>query len=106
MILSSATALGCEDLDLLIVENIGNLVCPAEFDIGEDARAVVLSVTEGDAPCLGDLDGDGQVNTVDILLLLSEFGCLAGCAYDLTGDGLVNVPDLLVMLGSYGFPCP
>ena len=35
-------------LDLLIVENIGNLVCPAEFDIGEDKRVVVLSVTEGE----------------------------------------------------------
>jgi len=35
-------------LDLLIVENVGNLVCPAEFDIGEDERMVVLSVTEGD----------------------------------------------------------
>lgn len=35
-------------LDLLIVENVGNLVCPAEFDIGEDARVVVLSVTEGE----------------------------------------------------------
>ena len=34
--------------DLLIVENIGNLVCPAEFDIGEDKRVVVLSVTEGE----------------------------------------------------------
>jgi hydrogenase nickel incorporation protein HypB len=34
--------------DLLVVENVGNLVCPAEFDIGESARAVVLSVTEGE----------------------------------------------------------
>lgn len=48
LILSSARQLGCEDLDLLIVENIGNLVCPAEFDIGEDAKAVMLSVTEGE----------------------------------------------------------
>jgi hydrogenase nickel incorporation protein HypB len=48
MIMDSARSMGCEDLDLLIVENIGNLVCPAEFDIGEDARAVVLSVTEGE----------------------------------------------------------
>jgi len=48
LILTSARSLGCDDLDLLIVENIGNLVCPAEFDIGEDARAVVLSVTEGE----------------------------------------------------------
>ncbi len=37
-----------EGIDLLIVENIGNLVCPAEFDIGEDVRVVVLSVTEGE----------------------------------------------------------
>ena len=35
-------------IQLLIVENVGNLVCPAEFDIGEDARVVVLSVTEGE----------------------------------------------------------
>jgi hydrogenase nickel incorporation protein HypB len=35
------------ELDLLIVENVGNLVCPAEFDLGEDARAAVLSVAEG-----------------------------------------------------------
>jgi hydrogenase nickel incorporation protein HypB len=37
-----------DGIDLLIVENVGNLVCPAEFDIGEDARVVVLSVTEGE----------------------------------------------------------
>jgi hydrogenase nickel incorporation protein HypB len=37
-----------DGLDLLIVENVGNLVCPAEFDIGEDRRVVVLSVTEGE----------------------------------------------------------
>lgn len=36
------------DIQLLIVENVGNLVCPAEFDIGEDARVVILSVTEGE----------------------------------------------------------
>ena len=44
----AAANLDLEGLDLLIVENIGNLVCPAEFDIGEDLRAVVLSVTEGE----------------------------------------------------------
>lgn len=36
------------DLDLLIVENIGNLVCPAEFDIGEHLKIALLSVPEGD----------------------------------------------------------
>jgi hydrogenase nickel incorporation protein HypB len=34
-------------LDLLIIENVGNLVCPAEFNVGEDIKVMVLSVTEG-----------------------------------------------------------
>lgn len=37
-----------DDLDVLFVENIGNLVCPAEFNIGEDLRVAILSVPEGD----------------------------------------------------------
>jgi len=44
----AADGFDLENLDLLIVENIGNLVCPAEFDIGENGRTVVLSVTEGE----------------------------------------------------------
>ncbi len=44
----AAADLALNDIDLLIVENVGNLVCPAEFDIGENARVVVLSVTEGE----------------------------------------------------------
>jgi len=34
--------------DVLVIENVGNLVCPANFDLGEDLKVVVLSVTEGD----------------------------------------------------------
>ncbi|GAB6904205.1 Hydrogenase nickel incorporation protein HypB [Desulfosarcina cetonica] len=44
----AVAGLDLDGIDLLIVENIGNLVCPAEFDIGEDKRVVVLSVTEGE----------------------------------------------------------
>lgn len=36
------------EIDLLIIENVGNLVCPAEFKVGEDAKVMLLSVTEGD----------------------------------------------------------
>ncbi len=46
-----APVLGQADLsplDLLVVENVGNLVCPAEFDVGEDHKLVLFSVTEGD----------------------------------------------------------
>ena len=41
-------SLGVEDLDFVILENIGNLVCPAEFDTGANANMVLLSVPEGD----------------------------------------------------------
>ena len=37
-----------EDLDFLFIENVGNLVCPASYDLGEDLRVVLLSVTEGE----------------------------------------------------------
>ncbi|MCU0848906.1 MAG: hydrogenase nickel incorporation protein HypB [Spirochaetes bacterium] len=37
-----------DNTDLIIIENIGNLVCPAEFELGDDERMVVLSVTEGE----------------------------------------------------------
>ena len=48
MIQKACASLDLAAIDLLIVENVGNLVCPAEFDIGENFKAVVLSVTEGD----------------------------------------------------------
>ena len=41
-------ALGREDLDLIVLENVGNLVCPAEFDTGSTKNAMILSVPEGD----------------------------------------------------------
>ena len=48
MVRSAIPSLPLEEIDLLIVENVGNLVCPAEFRVGEDARAMVCSVTEGE----------------------------------------------------------
>src|SRR6266542_2419503 len=46
MVRSALGSLPLEDIDLLVVENVGNLVCPAEFRIGEDHRVMVSSVTE------------------------------------------------------------
>ena len=40
--------MGVDDLDLVFLENIGNLVCPAEFDVGADKRVMLLSAPEGD----------------------------------------------------------
>ena len=48
MVRSALPALPLADIDLLVIENVGNLVCPAEFRVGEDARVMVCSVTEGE----------------------------------------------------------
>ena len=48
MVRSALPHLPLADLDLVVIENVGNLVCPAEFDVGEHARAMVFSVTEGE----------------------------------------------------------
>ncbi|MBW2604246.1 MAG: hydrogenase nickel incorporation protein HypB [Deltaproteobacteria bacterium] len=48
VIKTAAGNFNLDEIDLLIVENLGNLVCPAEFDMGENLRIVVLSVTEGE----------------------------------------------------------
>ena len=47
MIRSSLNDLDLESLDLLVIENVGNLVCPAEFNVGEDCKVMLLSVTKG-----------------------------------------------------------
>jgi hydrogenase nickel incorporation protein HypB len=48
MVRSAVPALPLEDIDLLVIENVGNLVCPAEFRVGEDHRVMVCSVAEGE----------------------------------------------------------
>ncbi|NLB17577.1 MAG: hydrogenase nickel incorporation protein HypB, partial [Syntrophomonadaceae bacterium] len=47
MVGKAVDRLPSSDLDLIFIENVGNLVCPAEFDLGEDFKAVVMSTTEG-----------------------------------------------------------
>jgi hydrogenase nickel incorporation protein HypB len=48
MVRSAIPSLPLEEIDLLVIENVGNLVCPAEFRVGEDFRVMVSSVTEGE----------------------------------------------------------
>jgi hydrogenase nickel incorporation protein HypB len=59
-------------LDLLFIENVGNLVCPAEFALGEDAKVTVLSVTEGDDkpekyPAMFQASSALVINKIDLL---------------------------------------
>jgi hydrogenase nickel incorporation protein HypB len=66
MVNRALAALDLPALDLVIVENVGNLVCPAEFDVGEHAKAMVYSVTEGeDKP----LKYPVMFRSVDVVLL-------------------------------------
>lgn len=72
MVQKVAAKLDLDNLDLLIVENVGNLVCPAEFAVGEDEKAVVLSITEGDDkplkyPLIFKESAIALLNKVDIL---------------------------------------
>jgi hydrogenase nickel incorporation protein HypB len=48
MVRSALPSLPLEELDLLVIENVGNLVCPAEFRVGEHVRVMVSAVTEGE----------------------------------------------------------
>lgn len=66
-------------LDLLVIENVGNLVCPAAFDLGESLRLVLLSVTEGeDKP----LKYPAIFHTAD-LVVISKLDLLAATGFDL-----------------------
>lgn len=47
MIKGALGNLNLDEIDLMVIENVGNLVCPAEFELGEDTKITVLSVTEG-----------------------------------------------------------
>ena len=72
MVQKVAQQMDLDQLDLLIVENVGNLVCPAEFAVGEDDKAVVLSITEGDDkplkyPLIFKESAIAILNKVDIL---------------------------------------
>lgn len=72
MIMEALTSLNLNEIDILFIENVGNLVCPAEFDCGEDAIVAVLGVTEGDDkpekyPLLFHRAGVLILNKIDLL---------------------------------------
>ena len=72
MVQKVAQQMNLDELDLLIVENVGNLVCPAEVAVGEDDTGVVLSITEGDDkpmkyPLIVKESASALLNKVDIL---------------------------------------
>jgi len=72
MVKAAISQLDLEQIDILIVENVGNLVCPAEFAVGEHAKVVILSVTEGEDkplkyPAVFQQSAAVLINKVDLL---------------------------------------
>jgi hydrogenase nickel incorporation protein HypB len=72
MIKGALSSLELDNIDLLVIENVGNLVCPAEFEIGEDIKIAVLSTTEGNDkplkyPLMFEKSGAVILNKIDLL---------------------------------------
>jgi hydrogenase nickel incorporation protein HypB len=72
MVRSGLSDLPLDDIDILVIENVGNLVCPAGFKVGEDARVMVYSITEGEEkplkyPLMSKSADLVLVNKVDLL---------------------------------------
>jgi hydrogenase nickel incorporation protein HypB len=82
-------------LDLLLVENVGNLICPTEFDLGEDLKVVLVSLTEGDDkplkyPGAFTTAGGFVINKIDLAPYLPA------SATELRANALTINPDLAV----------
>jgi hydrogenase nickel incorporation protein HypB len=118
MVRSALPELPLDEIDLLVIENVGNLVCPAEFRVGEDARVMVSSIPEGEEkpikyPLMFRACELVLINKVDLLPHL-DFD-LGRFLYNLdsvhpgvgrmlvsakTGDGVDEWRDWLVRVGS------
>ena len=77
---------------------------PSPFAVNGDSTVAPFLGAQS-APCVGDLDDSGEVNSSDLGRLLSDFGICVNCKSDLNGNGEVDAEDMGQMLGSFGL-CP
>lgn len=85
LVLTAMASLDLTGLDILFIENVGNLVCPVEFDCGEDCKVAILSVAEGDDkpekyPLLFHLARAMVLTKIDLLPWL-DFDVARACAF-------------------------
>jgi hypothetical protein len=74
-------------------------------EAGIDNIQLDVLTCDEEAPCVGDIDGDGNVTVNDVLAVLSVFGEFTNGPEDINGDGIVDVNDMLMVIGAWG-PCP
>ena len=86
MVSRAVRQLDLRDLQLLIIENVGNLVCPASYDLGEDLRIILLSVTEGEDKPLKYPPMFQSANVV----IVSKTDLAPACDYD-RAKALANI---------------
>ena len=119
-ILVSLEQISLADTDLLIIENVGNLVCPASWDLGESAKIVIFSVTEGEDkplkyPKMFEQSDYCVINKIDLLPYLPfDMDRAVACAREvnpdlrffhtsaLTGEGMEEWYDFLATLAGPG----
>jgi len=74
-----------------------------EYLPGDEDISIISDPNVG---CLGDVVPNGSIDISDILLILSQYGCLSSCDTDVTGDGAVTISDVLAVLSVFGEFCP
>jgi hydrogenase nickel incorporation protein HypB len=79
MVETALDGLPVENADVLFIENVGNLVCPSSYDLGEDAKVVIISVTEGDDK---PLKYPGMFRRSS-LMIINKIDLLAYCEFDM-----------------------
>lgn len=79
MVQTALDGLPIADADVLFIENVGNLVCPSSYDLGEDAKVVIISVTEGDDK---PLKYPGMFRRSS-LMIINKTDLLAHCDFDM-----------------------
>ena len=73
----------------------------------QTVRLLVTVSTSLEGCCLGDLNCDGAISVADLLILISQFGCVGNeCYADLDDDSVVGVSDLQLFNSLYGTFCP
>ena len=86
--------------------DIGTEGCMDPAASNYDPAAVIDDGScESEVACFGDLNDDNSVTVADLLLILSEFGCVSGCTTDINNDGVTSVTDLLELLSVFGTTC-